>query len=256
VLLFGELLQQLHDRHRGEFVRRMRKQGIPKPTWSTWIHRPSVPRSDKRKAVFQALDGLAEQSEIEASLAWSDRYIAMKGGYAGELDRAQLIEDCVGQLARSLAQLREPGGNAARIATTLIYNFMSNPLAINAVSADPPDVNGASKVYKRLVQSRAYYGAILADVVPGLRPAHYEEIFRLVVRLCAGSVHEVFRPWNPERRLLSRVVSGPTGHRSDEDEIDEIHRAVLATARDLAVRARSLVEQQGHSVAFAAGGPM
>jgi hypothetical protein len=233
---FDELLKYLYEHRKAEFLRGMKEQRIHQSTWSTWIHRGSVPRPSKRESVFRALRALVDRDEIEAALALSDRGIALTGGYAGEVDRAQRIERGVGELERDLAALARSRRDKGWVATARIYRFASDPRMINAVAADPPCITGAPRIYKQLVQSRRHYGEILAAEVPGFPPEHYQEVFRLVFRLCAGSVHELFRPSKPQKRLLPRAISGAAERRSDQDEIAEIHRAVIATACWLAAQ--------------------
>jgi len=238
---FDELLQYLFEHHKAEFLSGMKEQRIHQSTWSTWIHRGSVPRASTREAVFRALGALVSRDEIAAALALSDRCIALTGGYAGEVDRAELIERGIGELERDLALVRSDRERALT-ATARIYRFASDPLMINAVAADPPRIAGAPRIYKQLVRSRQHYGEILAGEVPGFLPEHYQEVFRLVFRLCAGSVHEVFRPSKPQKRLLPRAISGASERRGDQDEIAEIHCAVIATAWWLAAQVGTRVE--------------
>lgn len=148
----------------------------------------------------------------------------------------------MGELERDLAALARSDQDNARLATARIYRFASDPLMINAVAADPPCIAGAARIYKQLGRSRLHYGEILANHVPCFLPEHYQEVFRLVFRLCAGSVHEVFRPSKPQKRLLPRAISGASECRSDQDEIAEIHRAVIATAWWLAAQVGTQVE--------------
>lgn len=229
---FAELLRRLRAQFKDEFVRRMRAEGISQSTWSAWINRGSVPRPEKREAVFRALAGWVEPAELEASLAISDRCVAMTGGYAGECTPDRLVENRIVLLEESLARL--VGSNSGHAATTALYHFVTDPCLGNAVAVIPPRMDDALRLYQLLLRSRQYYCSVLAEEVPELLPEHHVEVFRHVVRLCAGSVQEVFRPWTQASRLLPRVVAGGTRRRTDQEEIEEIHRAVIALCQLLA----------------------
>jgi hypothetical protein len=239
---FDELLEHVRDQHPKELVRLMKQHGIDQRTLGTWIARGSVrgsvPSVGKREAAIGALEALGvARAETEASLAISDRLIAMTGGYAGQDGPELLIKDRVERLEAALAQLR--GSAGGRRATAELYRFVTDPCLNNAVAAVAPSIGTASRLLLKLVRSRDHYCAILAEEVPGIQTKHNKTLFRLAVRNCAGSAHEIFRPWDPEERILPYVVFGAKERRTDQAEIDEIYCTVIATAWLLASRTPS-----------------